>query len=199
MQAEPYIDGMFVVYPDGRRLARVIGGDGEEPEGEGEPQESEGETKPPWGSDDEFSPEKAWKLIQNVRADLDKTKTTNAELAKQVKAQEDATKTDSEKLTERVTGAETRAEKAEREAARLRVALDKGLTLAQAKRLVGDTEDELAKDADELLATFKGGDNNEPSGSRRGPQERLRSGAAPSAEPEETDPSKLAAKVPRMY
>ena len=30
--------------------------------------------RPPWGSDDEFNPEKAWNLLQNVRADLSETK-----------------------------------------------------------------------------------------------------------------------------
>jgi hypothetical protein len=30
--------------------------------------------RPPWGSDDEFNPEKAWNLLQNVRADLADTK-----------------------------------------------------------------------------------------------------------------------------
>lgn len=30
--------------------------------------------RPPWGSDDEFNPEKAWNLLQNVRADLTETK-----------------------------------------------------------------------------------------------------------------------------
>lgn len=30
--------------------------------------------RPPWGSDDEFNPEKAWNLIQNVRAERDEAK-----------------------------------------------------------------------------------------------------------------------------
>lgn len=30
--------------------------------------------KPPWGSDEEFDPQRAWNLIQNLRGDLDKAK-----------------------------------------------------------------------------------------------------------------------------
>jgi hypothetical protein len=103
-----------------------------------------------------------------------------------------------EKLEERAAQAEQKAEAATREAARLRIALKKGLTETQAKRLVGDTEEELEKDADELLKSFKddegGGDDG---GTRRTPKPRLRTGAAPSSEPDETDPEKLAEQVPR--
>ena len=31
-------------------------------------------SRPPWGSDDEFNPEKAWNLLQNVRGDLAETR-----------------------------------------------------------------------------------------------------------------------------
>jgi hypothetical protein len=82
---------------------------------------------------------------------------------------------------------------------RLKVALKKGLTESQAKRLIGDTEEDLEKDADELLASFKDSTSDDGQGPSRRPRERLRPGAAPSAEAEETDPIKLAAKVPRMY
>jgi hypothetical protein len=30
--------------------------------------------RPPWGSDDEFSPEKAWNLLQNIRAERDEAR-----------------------------------------------------------------------------------------------------------------------------
>ena len=60
---------------------------------------------------------------------------------------EDAQKSEVDKLNDRIKELEPTA----KEAARLRVALDKGLTLKQAKRLSGDTEEELAADADDLL------------------------------------------------
>lgn len=130
-------------------------------------------------------------------------------LAKRAKDLEDAGKSDMERLTSESQGHLSRADKAEGELMRLRVALRKGLTETQAKRLVGVTEDELESDADDLMASFKPAepdkkdDDDEepgrPDNSRRRPQERLRPGAVPDAgtEPEETDPRKLAALVPR--
>lgn len=154
------------------------------------------EAKPPWGSDEEFDPAKAWKLIQDVRDDAKKAKAEREELRGKVKTHEDATKSDQQKLEERATRAESKAAAAETDAARLRVALRKGLTETQAKRLVGDNEEELEKDADELLESFRSENGGGDDKSRR-PKERLRPGAAPSAETEETDPAKLAGQVPR--
>lgn len=131
-------------------------------------------------------------------------------LAAKAKELEDSGKSDLERLTSEAQGHASRAEKAEAELMRLRVAMRKGLTETQAKRLVGASEDELEEDADDLLASFKPAepekkdDEPEPepergSDPRRRPQERLRPGAVPAAdlEPEETDPRKLAAMVPR--
>lgn len=111
---------------------------------------------------------------------------------------ENQNKTEAQRLEDRATGAESRAVAAERELARTKVALRKGLTEAQAKRLIGDTEEELEADADELLATFQTDDDGQDP-LRRTPRERLRPGATPPAEPEETDPAKLAALVPRRF
>jgi hypothetical protein len=68
---------------------------------------------------------------------------------------EDRDKSEAEKLAERVDAAEKRAVEMEAAALRLEVAAEKGLSPAQAKRLVGTTRDELEADADELLTTFK--------------------------------------------
>lgn len=129
----------------------------------------------------------------------------NADAAKRLQEIEDEKKSEIEKLTERTKAAEAKADAAEREVGRLRIALRKGLTETQAKRLVGDTDEELESDADELLESFGGkkdGDKTEkpdadkPKGTDRRPKETLRPGAAPDAEPEELDPKKLAAEVP---
>jgi hypothetical protein len=160
--------------------------------------------KPPWGADEDFKPETAWRLIQNIRNDLDKVKGERDELKTKNKEFEDASKSDQERLAERASNAETTAKTATAEAARLRVAVKKGLTETQAKRLVGETEEDLEKDADELLADFRKDDGDgdgdggqEPPQGR--PRERLRPGAAPGAEPEKEDPASLAAEVPRGY
>jgi hypothetical protein len=156
---------------------------GQEPGGNEPASEPQQEPKPPWGSNEEFDPEKAWKLLQNVRADAEKAKADREALAQKVQQHEDATKSDTQKLEEKATSAEQRASKAEQEAARLRVALKKGLTETQAKRLVGESEEELENDAEELLASFKSDDDGSQ-GSQRRPRERLRPGAAPSSEPD---------------
>lgn len=71
--------------------------------------------------------------------------------AASLKALEDAQKTEQQRLEERAALAESRAAALEIDASRALVALEKGLTAAQAKRLVGTTPEELAADADQLL------------------------------------------------
>ena len=117
-------------------------------------------------------------------------------LAAKAKELEEAGKTETQKLAEDRDTHKGRADTAEGEVLRLRVALRKGLTETQAKRLVGTTEEELEADANELLESFGGKQDQQPDVRRR-PREALRPGAVPSAEPEETDPAKLAALVPR--
>jgi chromosome segregation ATPase len=131
-------------------------------------------------------------------------------LAQKAKELEDAGRSDVEKLSAEAQGHQSRADKAEAELMRLRVAMRKGLTETQAKRLVGSSEEELEEDADDLLASFKPAqpepeekaEDGEPvrdPNPRRRPQERLRPGAVPDAdtEPVETDPRKLAAAIRR--
>lgn len=175
------------------------GGEGGE---ETEPKGGE-ETEPKGGSGSSF----------DEQAARDKIKKANAEaqsLRERLKKHEDANKSDTEKLSDRASNAEKSLASAEKEVARLRVALKKGLSEIQAKRLVGETEEELEKDADELLKSFgnEGGEETEEdkgkggegkSSSRERPKERLKSGAAPSSEPDEEDPRKLAESVPSMY
>jgi hypothetical protein len=125
-----------------------------------------------------------------------------------VKAAEDADKS----AAERLTGVEAELVKANQRADRLQVAIDKGLTTAQAKRLVGNTLEELESDADEILETFGGGkpadkgsdddgsddrDDAKRPPSRR-PSDDLKGGTDPTQSPTETHPAKLADIVPRL-
>lgn len=106
---------------------------------------------------------------------------------------------DTERLTlerdEHKSGRET----AEAKALRYSVALDKGLSKTLAKRLVGKTREELEADADELLSLTGGGpatgERKPPAGKAR--EALPRGGGDPTGEVEETDPAKLAAKIPR--
>ena len=82
--------------------------------------------------------------------------------AKRVKALEaelqtirDKDKSESERLTERLSEAEKRAERAERASLRFKVGNAKGLPARLTERLQGDTEEEMAADADALLAEMK--------------------------------------------
>lgn len=80
-------------------------------------------------------------------------KAAEKELAKYRKA--DAEKADADKSeAEKRAAADARADAAELRATRLEVAHEKGLTPAQAKRLVGTTREELEADADEVLRDF---------------------------------------------
>lgn len=103
-------------------------------------------------------------------------------LAAKAKQLEDAKKTEAEKLGEKLTAAEKRAAAAEERALRLEVATAKGLTPAQAKRLVGSTKEELEADADELLSSFGGAGDSSAGGKKPGarkPVEQLRPGGLP--------------------
>lgn len=79
----------------------------------------------------------------------------NATAAQKLAEIEDANKSELEKLSERAAAAEARAAQIELAATRNEIALEKGLTPSQAKRLVGATREELSADADELLADLK--------------------------------------------
>lgn len=90
-----------------------------------------------------------------VKAALRKANKEAETLRLKLQEFEDRDKTEAQKLTERADAAERRAVEVEGRALRLEVAAEKGLTPAQAKRLVGATREELEADADELLTTFK--------------------------------------------
>lgn len=90
-----------------------------------------------------------------VKAALRKANKEAETLRLKLQEFEDRDKTEAQKLAERAEAAERRAAEFETASMRLEVAAEKGLTPAQAKRLVGATREELEADAEELLATFK--------------------------------------------
>lgn len=142
---------------------------------DGEPQEGEPEEK--------FDADR-------YKAKISKANREAENLRKRLKEYEDRDKSDTEKLTEDRDTHKSRADKAEAELARYRVAAAKGLTPGQAKRLVGTTEEELSADADELLADLGG----KPASGK--PAERLRGGSVSVDEPAE-DIAKIVADIPR--
>ena len=83
-------------------------------------------------------------------------------------------KSEVEKATEKAAAIERERDQAQARLNRLEVALEKGLSPSQAKRLVGDTREELEADADELLKDL--GDSNKPRSPKPDPNQG-RSGA----------------------
>lgn len=75
----------------------------------------------------------------------------NADAAKRLGEIEESQKSEAQKVADRLAQAESDAGTAASRADRAEIALSKGLTLSQAKRLVGTTREELEADADELL------------------------------------------------
>ena len=108
----------------------------------------------------------------------------NSEAARKLAELEEADKSETEKAQRKVADAEAKAAQAERRALIAEIGAEKGLTLAVAKRLQGDTREELEADADELLEAFgpkgagKPADGVKPTEARRAPKEDLRPGAS---------------------
>lgn len=97
---------------------------------------------------------------------------------------ESAGQSEVEKLTAKAAEFERKAQEAERRALVAEVAHEKGLTAAQAKRLVGSSLEELQADADELLESFQpqegtGGGTPPPEGK---PTPHLTGGGDPTVE-----------------
>lgn len=139
---------------------------------------------PPWGTPEQFNAETAWKLVQNLRGDNDKHKARIAELTpfeQKAKELEDANKTELQRAQEQLAAAQKTAAEHAAEALRVSVAYEKGLTPAQAKRLVGATREALEADADELIASFPAPATPPatPPAPGRTPVEALRPGGLP--------------------
>jgi chromosome segregation ATPase len=106
---------------------------------------------------EQFDPERAQAKIKKANQEAANLRARLRELeplAAKAKELEDAGRTELEKLTARAEQAERERNEASSRALRLDVAFEKGLTPAQAKRLVGATREELEADAEEILRDF---------------------------------------------
>jgi hypothetical protein len=128
------------------------------------------EFKAPWesdtGSDAEIDATKLKKYLYNLQSDKAKAEDAAEEAAEKVtKAEQDLKDAKAEvakgdptgkiaELEGKLAEAQTAATKAEQNLLRVEVATEKGLTVKQAKRLQGETEEELKADADEILEEF---------------------------------------------
>lgn len=114
-----------------------------------------------------------------------------ADLEAKAKEAADAEKSEVQRLTERVEELQRSAEAATARADRFEVAAERGLTPAQARRLVGASREELEKDAEDMRAELGLDDKSEP---KRLPRENLKAGAS-NPDGEEFDAKALASKV----
>jgi hypothetical protein len=114
------------------------------------PPAEEPKTPAPWG--DDFNAERAWKLIENLRADNAKSKARVTEFETAAQARADAEKSELERAVARAEAAEKSL--ADREAAgRRKDVLSKhGLTDDDAAYLAGISDDELDAKAEALAA-----------------------------------------------
>ena len=90
----------------------------------------------------------------------------NSDAAARLTEIEDASKSAEQRLQDQLAEATAKATGAESQLVRMQVAADKGLTPAQAKRLTGETRDELEADADELLELLTPPEQDPPPGGR---------------------------------
>lgn len=123
---------------------------------------------PPWGSDDEFDAAKAAKLVYDLKVDKETLQGKNSNLATkandlqgkldELASNDEPDEKPKDKKAEPKSKDEEKTKVSDSDlwALKLEVALDKGLSKVQAKRLVGSTLEELATDADELVASFGG-------------------------------------------
>lgn len=136
-------------------------------------------TTPPASDDPDAGAKKALEAERSARREAEKKL---KEIQGQLDRLLDKDKSEIEKLTAKLAEYERKAQEAEQRALRAEVAASKGLTPAQAKRLVGSTLEELEADADELLESFKpqegNGDGTPPPPDGK-PREQLRGGTDP--------------------
>lgn len=164
-----------------------------------------GEETPPGDSTDgqQSEEEKDWKAeAEKWKAHARKHESrakANEAAAKKVEELENAKKSEAERLADEAKTAAQRAEEAELKALRYEVALEKNVPPKLMKFLSGKDREELETSAGELLEAIGPAKGEENGGSGSGkPKERLRGGASGSDdEPEEMDPQKLAAMIPR--
>ena len=139
-------------------------------------------------TDDTFDAERAKAKIAKANSEAkalrDRLKAAE-EKASRLDEIENEGKSEVEKLTSKVAEFERKAHEADARAMRAEVAASKGLTPAQAKRLVGSSLEELEADADELLDSFKPQEGNGGDQPHEGkPRENLRGGTDPTQEPD---------------
>lgn len=146
------------------------------------------------------------KALDAMKRERNSARKELADARAKLKEIEDKDKTETQRLQEARDELNKRASSAEERLRAFQVAMDRApehATLAQvravAKRVRGETDEELEGDADELFGLLAPAPPEKPKAPVAGrPRERMaRGGADPDDEPEESDPRKLAALIRR--
>ena len=167
--------------------------------GEGTPPEPKETPKPAGTAGGGDTYEELRAAIEKERGDrqrFEKEAKANRDAAKRLEELENASKTELDKLRDGESKATKRAEAAELRAERLDVAIAKGLPASLAKRLTGETREEMEADADELLETLG---SAKPASKPRGSSgvKEATGGGEPGEPALEMDPRKLAQGISR--
>lgn len=135
--------------------------------------------------------------VKAMEAALRKANREAAEARKKLKELEDKDKPEVERLSRRVSELESELSATTGRLMRAEVAIDKGLTKTQARRLVGDTEEELTADADDLLASFKPSDDGSSTPAPSKPTEALKGGVDPTDDTPQVNIREVVDAIPR--
>lgn len=128
--------------------------------GEAEDKDADAKSAQSAGSSEQRSEDKGGDVPPEVKRALAKANKEAETLRLKLKEFEDRDLSEQQKLEKRAAEAEARATDLEKDNLRYQVAADKGLTPKQARRLVGNTREELEADADELIEDIKGSGSN---------------------------------------
>lgn len=154
---------------------------------------------PPWGDQANFDPEKAWKLIEDLRSDKEKLAARTAitpEQSKQLadyQALVEASKTEAQRQADAVTAANAQAAQASADATRYKVAALHGISKPEDLDLLGSgTEEEVTARAQRIAALNAAAVTGAPVPPVPGapitrPIEQLRPGATPAGTPTDDD------------
>lgn len=136
---------------------------------------------PPWGSDEDFDPAKAWTLIQNLRGDKAKTQIERDELAARVAAEETAKLSEQEKIAKELETARQELAEQRRTNALTRYELPESALVF----LTAETAEDIDKQASALAGLTPKQEPKEPIA----PGDSRAKPALPNGQPADTLPS----------
>jgi hypothetical protein len=151
-------------------------------------QEPDGKTQAgdqkPWG-DEPFDADRAWKLIQGLRADKDSRDQKITELGVKVQKFEDAQLSAEERTAKQTREATAEMQRISRENLVLKEAMAAGLTQDHLPFISGDSPEEVKNNIAKFRALLQAGTAQAPTGRPR--EQPLRAGTDPLAPPTPTD------------